>query len=53
MAHHLTINLRQDFGKPPAHYKLVGRSLKYPQLKTPDLTMLTQGDRDYHLVMQG
>ena len=51
MAHFVTINQRKDFGKPPAHYKHVGRSLKDPQLKAPDLAFLTSGDRDYHLVM--
>lgn len=53
MAHYLTINQRKEFGKPPAHYKLVGRQLNNPKLKAPNLEHLTKGNRDYHLVMQG
>lgn len=53
MSHHLTVNQRKEFGKPPAHYKLVRPTADRPKLKAPDLDLLTSGDRDYHLVFQG
>jgi len=53
MSQHLSINQRREFGKPPSHYKNTGKNVDFPKMKPPDINMLTSGDRDYHLVIQG
>jgi hypothetical protein len=42
-----SINKRKEFGKPPSHYKLIGRSINNPSLQEPNLEFLTSKDRDY------
>ena len=49
MAHYNTIDQRKQFGKPPIHYKLVGRDKNESNLKPPDLDLLTSGDRENSL----
>jgi len=48
-----SINKRKEFGKPPSHYKLIGRSINNPSLQEPNLEFLTSKDRDYQLIFHG
>jgi hypothetical protein len=36
-----SINKRKEFGKPPSHYKRVGRSINNPGLQEPNLELLS------------
>jgi len=49
MAQYNTIDQRKNYGKPPIHYKLVGRDINKSNLDPPNLDLLTSGDRDNSL----
>ena len=56
MAHYNSISTRIEFGRPPAHYKHVGKPNQQTgkfNISPPDLQLLNSGDRDYKLVFHG
>ena len=57
MSQYLAIDKRKEFGKPPAHYKLVApqniKGNQVPGLEAPDLALLTSGDKNYNLTFCG